>query len=297
MLRTAQRRHYDRFRRVYECRFPAEFTNDQVINFLRALAGMPLPLPFMPAHTVVFDVYGDVTGIRFFLSIPGHVVADVESWFRSHIIGGSLTMLKPDPLAEAGWDRAREVKTSSINHMLDMKSPAGSLVTLLSGFSSLGPDEAALMQIVVLRAHFRETPETPPEAKAKLDERNFLVVTRVASRGERAQVLINRLYSNLTHMDSIKMRVGYRHTREGAVKDRIRRRSGVLIYPSTLNVPELSVLIGFPFGEPNVAGLPRGRARHLAPDYAIPAVGGAGVGYSSFPGSKTGDWPSRLAAS
>jgi hypothetical protein len=284
MLRNWQRRHYDHMRRVYQCHFPAEFDNARVVNFLRAVAGLPLPRPGMPAHTLVFDVYGDVTGIRFFLSIPGHVVAEVESWFRSHIVGGSLTMLKPDPLDTAVWDRAREVKTSSINHMLDMKSPDGSLVTLLSGFSSLGPDEAALMQIVILPAHFREVPETPPEAKAKLAERNFLTLARIAARGERAEVLINRLYANLTHMDNLKMRVTYRSTRSRIVKERIRLRSGTLIYPSTLNIPELSVLVGFPFGAPNVAGLPRGRARHLPPDYSIPAVGGAGVGFSSFPG-------------
>src|SRR4051794_25786461 len=92
-----QRREVDHYRRTFQVFFPRELGHDNVLNFMRALSGLPSPKPFHPPQTVVFDTYADETGVKHFLSVPGHLVRDVEGFFRAHI-GGSLIPVQDDPI-------------------------------------------------------------------------------------------------------------------------------------------------------------------------------------------------------
>jgi len=248
-----------------------------------------------PVHTVVFDTFADVTVIKHYLSIPGHVVADVESLFRTQIAGGSLIKAEHDLVAMTSWGEVVELGTSNAYIPLRIDSPEAVAATILSGFSPLKPDEAVLLQWVVTPTRHQAVPE--PErtswfsaevdasrAKAKLTEPLFLAVGRLASKGESAEGLIRRLYTGLSSTHAYRMKFTRQVATRNHLTERIRRRSGMLVFPATLNALELSVVIGYPFGAPNVPGLPMGRARHLAPDHMIPSEGGIGVGRSSFPG-------------
>ncbi len=210
VVRSRQRRRHDRYRRIYLCNFPRDLPHGAVLNFVRALSGLPTPRFMQPVHTVVFDTFADVTGIKHYLSIPGHVVADVESLFRTQIAGGSLIKAEHDLVAMTSWGEVVELGTSN--------------------------------------------------------------------------AYIPRLYTGLSSTHAYRMKFTRQVATRNHLTERIRRRSGMLVFPATLNALELSVVIGYPFGAPNVPGLPMGRARHLAPDHMIPSEGGIGVGRSSFPG-------------
>jgi hypothetical protein len=133
VVRNSQRRKHDHYRRTYRANFPRELPHDAVLNFLRALSGLPTPRLFQPVHTVVFDTFADVTGIRHYLSIPGHVVADVESLFRTHISGGSLIKAETDPIIDTAWDEVVELGTSSAHVPLRIGSPEGQDQLTLAG--------------------------------------------------------------------------------------------------------------------------------------------------------------------
>jgi hypothetical protein len=278
--RGVQRRKYDHMRRTYVAHFPADLPHDAVLNFLRALSGLPTPRLFEPVHTVVFEIYADVTGVTHLISIPGHVVADVEGYFRTHIVGGSLVKAE---LEMPSWDQVAEFKTTSSDKTLNIPSPEAVAATILSGFSPLKADQAVLMQWVISPIDPNRHPAITPENKDKYSERNFLSVCRLASLGPDADTLIRHLFTSLASTHAQGMRFVKRTVPSKQVKERIWRRSGMLAYPSTFNAKELSVLLGFPFGAPNVPGLPRGRARHLAADHMIP-TDGVVIGRSSFPG-------------
>lgn len=279
-LRNAARHRVDHFRRTYQARFPRDLPHDAVLNFVRSLSGLPTPKPLQPGHTVVFETYADVTGILHYISIPGHVVADIESLFRTHIAGGSLVKVNEQAdLVNIDWDKVNELSTTSVQIPLRIGSPDAVAATILSGFSPLKQDQAVLMQVVMMPSHHHAV---TPETKEKLSEPNFLAVMRLASKGEDADTLIRRLYTALASMHTYGMRFKFRGFERG-IQKRLRARSGMAVYPSIFNAKELSVLLGYPFGGPNVPGLPMGRARHLAADHMIPTVG-VGIGSSSFPG-------------
>ena len=233
-LRGVQRRKYDHMRRTYVAHFPADLPHDAVLNFLRALSGLPTPRLFEPVHTVVFEIYADVQGITHLISIPGHVVADVESLFRTHIVGGSLVKAE---LEMPSWDEVAELKTTSSSIPLRISDPNAVAATILSGFSPLKAGQAVLMQWVVSPGqHHQVTPET----KEKLSEPNFLSVCRLASLGPDADALIRHLFTSLASTHTYGMRFVRRSVPDKQVKDRIWRRSGMLVYPSIFNAKELS---------------------------------------------------------
>jgi hypothetical protein len=280
-IREHQRHTNDRYRRTYLANFPRELPLEAVLNFMRSLSGLPAPQFLQPVQSVVLDAYGDVNGIKHYLSIPGHVVADVESLFRTHIVGGSLVKADTDLVTSTGWDQVVELGTSAGHDHKPLRSPTPNAVTatILSSFSPLKTDEAVLIQWVVTPSRLRD----PSVDKDKLSEPNFLAVGRLASKGEDAERLIRRIFTGLRSTQDYTVKFKRRHVMGSAIRERIVERSGVLAFPITFNALELAIVSAFPFGGPNVPGLPMGRARHLAPDNMIPQTGLV-LGRSSFPG-------------
>jgi hypothetical protein len=65
----------------------------------------------------------------------------------------------------------------------------------------------------------------------------------------------------------------------------VRLAAGMHQYPAKLTASDLSALLAWPVGSPNIAGLPRGRTRHLPATEAVPREG-AVIGRSTFPGDE-----------
>jgi hypothetical protein len=66
---------------------------------------------------------------------------------------------------------------------------------------------------------------------------------------------------------------------------RVNRAQSPLIFPARLAVSEFVPLIAWPLGEPQIAGLPVARSRHLPAPSTIPSVGRL-IARSTFPGNE-----------
>ncbi|MBL7487181.1 ATP-binding protein [Frankia sp. AgB1.9] len=278
-MRSNQRNHYHRSRRVYEASFPADLTHDRVLAFIRSLHGMPRPGVLGRPHAVVFEVYADARGIKHLVSFPDHVQADVEGLFRTHL-GGTLVKLGDDPAA-GRWDRAVEVGLTNEVAALRLAPPEAAARTILSQLSSLASQDALILQWVLYPGRHRASDQ--PESKEKLAEPNFRAVSRLASRGPNADRLMHRLRSGLKAMERYGVSFRQQAASASAVRRRLAQRSGVVAGWSGYSAPELAVLLAFPFGSPDVPGLPSGRARRLAPAVSIPRAGLV-LARSNYPG-------------
>lgn len=296
LVRLHQRRRGDRERRVYLASFPRDLPHDAVLNFVRALSGLPAPRLMQPTHTVVFDTYADASGIQHYLSIPRNVTAGVEALFRTHIAGGSLVRVAVDPVTTTPWDEAVELKTSSARLPLRIARPEATTATLLSKFAPLADDEAVLMQWVLLRAHAElgsitnlsnasKADADRTRLKEKLSEPLFLAVGRVGAKGHKARDHIASVRDGLASTHAQGMVFRKRAVSSGAARERIHGRVAPLVFPCHLNAREVSAVLGFPFGTPNVPGLPVSRSRQLAATRTIPSRGFV-VGKSNFPGDE-----------
>ena len=281
-MKSYKDREADASRRTYLITFPRDVDSASVLNFIRALGGLPKPQMFKATHTIAFETYADVRGIKHYLSIPPHVIANVESLLRTHIVGSALS---PAEVPDVGWDEAIELGMNNAHVPLRIGSPEAVTATILSSFSPLQSDQAVMMQWIVTPTRPRQIPdrgEDKGRLKAKVDDVMFLAVGRIAGKGKDASSLVRRLYMGLASTHSQGVHFTKRAVLRGALLKRIANRSGVIAYPCSFNASELTAIVGFPVGSPNVAGLPQGRARHLAPDTMI-RRGGIVLGKSNFP--------------
>jgi hypothetical protein len=302
LQRTHQQRQADATRRTYVATYPRDVAHVGVLNFFRGLSGLPKPSLLSPVHAVVFEAYADETGIKHFVSIPGHVVADVEGQLRTHVAGAALTPLEAerDPVARTAWTHATEYGTSAAHVPLRIEAPEAIIATILSNFHPLKPGQAVVMQWVVT-----PTRGTPPSAsnptslswplplgqvdysqhKEKNRDRLFLATVRIAARGEDAASLVRRIYSGLASTHAHGMRFRPLVSARGRLVQRVQERRSPVVFRAHVNALELSALVAIPAGGPNVPGLPQGRTRYLAPDHSVPRQGLV-LGAANFPGAE-----------
>jgi hypothetical protein len=270
----------DRMRRTYLISFPRSMSHDEVLAFVRSLSGMPAPKFLQPVHGVVFETYADVNGIKHLLHIPGHVHEDVDGWLTTHINGASLTPLsdQDDPVANTVWQGV-ELSMRGADTPIRIGTPEGVAATVLSAFSTLPADSAVVLQWILFRGH-HQAPVGDKNYVAKVNDATFNAVARIGATGEDADRLIRGVYAALSTTHAYGVKFTKRPRRN--ISERIAQRKGTLAYPIFLNATELTVLMGWPFGAPNVAGLSGSKARHLAPDQMIDTEGVV-VASSNYP--------------
>ena len=208
MYRKALQQQADSGRRTYTATFPRDVAHDAVLDFVRALSGPLRPATLQPASTVVFEVYGDVRGLRFFVSIPRLVTEGIEGLLTTHIPGlVAEAVLEPDdPITATKWDRVVEFGTSTAHAPLRIGSPAAVVAGLLSCFANLKDGDALAQQWVITGARplgkLNEGKTTWPrkaidaeQHKKKHSDATFLAVGRLAAKGEAPDNLMRRLTS------------------------------------------------------------------------------------------------------
>ncbi|MFD4554446.1 type IV secretory system conjugative DNA transfer family protein [Streptomyces sp. NPDC058469] len=296
----ATQRPVDDSRRTYLVTFPREVAHDSVLNFIRALSGLPKPRLLRRIHTVVFETYADAAGIKHYMSIPGHVVADVEGQLRTHVPGASLLAIESteDFIGLTTWDHVLEIGMSHGAVPLHIVKPEAVVATMLTPFSPLKPRQSVMMQWVISPAKRQAPPAKkdedrrppwpnkhvdPARRRDKLKEPTFIAMARIAAGGPDAEDVTQRVYGALASTHSYGVSFTKLLGSQKAKQERLKARATSLVLPCHLNAYELSAVIGIPFGMPNVPGLPQGRARHLAPDASIPSTGVL-VGTSTYPG-------------
>jgi len=299
-LLMARQVRTDEARRTYLCIFPREVAHDAVLNFVRAMSGLPKPKLFHRVHTVVFETFADAAGIKHYMSIPGHVVADVEGLLRTHVPGASLLAIEDteDFIRLTEWDHVVELGMSNGAAPLHIVKPEAVVATILSHFSPLKDGQSVVLQWVTTPAKSQAPPtkssdeKLPPwpwkpvdaaKRRDKLKEPTFIAIGRIAASGKDAKDLTQRVYGGLASTHAHGVHFTKRLGRQKNKQQRLKERTTALALPCQFNALELTALLGVPFGTPNVPGLPMGRARHLAPDSTIPSSGIV-IGTSTFPG-------------
>lgn len=261
----------DRMRRTFEVSFPRDLSLDQVLAFIRALSGLALPKPWQPAYGVAFELYANEEGKRYFISLPGHVEAEVDNWLSHFIDGASIEAVTEDVVAASDW-RAVELGLTSTRRPLDIKNPRDITAGISACFNGFQAGEVGVMQWLVTPS--RPYPSTP-ETKDKLSDKTYNATLRLGAAGAQPEQVLRRIYAGLSVAHTFGVKFKRRLVHDAAGK--LRRRAWVPC-PVFLNATELAGLLGWPFGEFSA----RIRARVLAPDNMIDREGIV-LGASNFP--------------
>lgn len=278
----------DRSRRSYELHFPRDLTHQAVVDFLRSLAGLTVPvtLAITGKPSIAFEIEADVKGIHHHLAVPRHLADYVVSQLRGQLPGVRLTLEQRQP--QRRFHRAVELGLTSQQVPLRIGSAEAVTTTILGSLHPLVEGQSVLLQWIVIPAR-AERPRPDDKAHAaKHADHIFHAVGRIAANGidqDDASRLIHRTYLALASIRSFGVTFKYLRISDGRLNKRVVQGTTPFEMHCLLNTSELATLIAFPIGNPQLPGLPMGRSRHLPADAAIPDQGIV-FGLSNFPGAE-----------
>lgn len=285
--------------------------DDRVTAWVRSISGTLRagPSRFVGVPTIAFEMWASTDGIVHRMKVPWQHTEYVIPQLRSLVPGIRVTPEDDFPMHQ--WTRGVEVGLTNSARQLRIFSPADVSASLLASVQALEPGEVVVIQWVVSPA----VPEHKPvhsvsktqemkwrnmfhgdlasrdeidDRRAKLDEPNMLAVLRVAAKAKtdvRADHLIYRVKAALASTRGPATKFVKRFVSDHRLQERIRNASGSLYFPMQLSAKELTALIAWPIGNPNVPGLPAPLSRHLPPTEAVPSIGRV-IGRSTFPGAE-----------
>lgn len=302
--------HHNRRRRDSACIaliFPADLRIEQVQAWLQAVWGT-LRMGSVP---LALEVLQTDRGVQHFLRLPREHAGYVVDQLRALVPNVHAEQVEPD--YTGGWMVVAELGEMNTARALRVGKPEPTAASLLASMGGLRPGERLLMQWVISPAAAEKMPvfHKPPhvsgigmnllmtalatpkeeveERRAKLAQPNFDAVLRLAATAEtrvRATHLMQRPETALASVSGNGngfSRLPVQDVR--ALHHRVRLAMGMHQYPAKLTATDLSALMAWPVGSPNIAGLARGRTRHLPATEAVPRVG-ALIGRSTFPGNE-----------
>jgi hypothetical protein len=304
----------DAGRHVYRLSFPRGVKTDQVVTFLRSLAGLRPPRGWLlGVDSCVFEVIAWAGGIEHRLRVPAQRAEAVLAQLRTAIPGvGAVPVENP---AVRSADFAREIRLTDSTRPIRTDQPeavAASILTALES-ASLREGEVLTWQWTVWAvptgqptpAHTGQTAigwlnqllgtPTPSDKqdraarRTKLAEPMFGAVGRVgaasAARGRSGQ-LVGRVVGTAHQLSTAGARLTTRLVPPRQAAARIARATTPLgAPPAHLNARELATAIAWPIGDNLVVpGLRLGGSRPLPPAAELPQTGRV-VGTSTWPGS------------
>lgn len=308
-VKIFDQRSHDSNRKTYKLAFPRDLEEERVAAWVRSISGTLRPSSFhlSGSPTVVFELWATHEGITHRIKVPWQHADYVVSQLRSLVPGVRVT--PEDEYPHKHWTRAVEVGLSGKHRPLRIMSAADMSASLLASVQALGTDEALLVQWVMTPA----IPSKPPvherarsaemrlehflhgnmadrdeinDRRAKLEEPNLLGVLRVgavATTNERADHLIYRVRAALASSRGPSTRFVKRVVGAKTLQQRIDDAAGSFAFPVQLSVSEMSALIAWPIGSPNIQGLPPAMSRHLPANETVPRDGRV-IGRSNMPG-------------
>jgi hypothetical protein len=301
--------------------FPVDLTAKPVISWLHTIGGL-LPsgasrLFGSPWPVLVFELFSSSQGLTYRLRVPALHAAYVTTQLRTLIPGIRVTPTGT-PTRPAAPTRVVELGMRRLDRTVRVTEPAAVSASLLASLRSerLDQAEAIAMQWVIAPA----VPERPPEPlsamrfagrrsvllselmttsqgtkddlndkRSKLSLTTVLAVVRLAAiartdeRARRILVPVRRA------LRSVQTPVNGFHRRlapQQLLRRRLVQARAPWLFPAQLSATELAALLAWPLDNPQVAGMPRARTRHLPATGALPSRGGPVVMHSDFPGDE-----------
>ncbi len=319
-MRAKSQIRKDEDRETYLVAFPQELDSDRVLAWLRSISGT-LPKrssSSLAKNTLVFETWATSAGITHRLMIPRSAAEYVATQLRAH--GQGITVVKDDSRPELEWTDGVEVGMSSPLRQLRVKKHSDLAASLLGSVSALRDGETVLTQWVVtparlehlparedhvrsadfhvraalLSAPLQATSDELQDRRAKLDEPNVIGIGRIMAHTDnpkRAAELVLRVESALSAANSaanyFKSKTpGKSFFSTDTMRKLVQRANeaaSVMLFPAQFSLTELAGVIGWPIGQPFVAGLSRSTSRRLFPTSDVPEVGRR-LGFSNYEG-------------
>lgn len=310
-MRFFDQRDRDKNRKTYRLTFPSDLDAEQVTAWIRSISGTlrSTRTGIAGVPTVAFELVATSAGMQHRIKVPWQYADYIVTQMRSLVPGIRVT--PEDEFATFYWTKAVEVSLTHSSRSLRIYDPAVTSASLLASMQALEAGEAVIMQWVVTPA----VPEHPPsynrsrshqmdmhtlmdgamaskdevtDRRSKLVEPNVLGVLRVgakANTNDRADHLIYKVRASLASTRSPATRFTKRVVSKRALQERIYKASGSLIFPIQLSARELTALVAWPLGQPNVVGLPSPLSRQIAAPQSVPLEGRI-IGLSNMPGNE-----------
>jgi hypothetical protein len=267
---------FDRKRKTYRLDYPKDMTAEQVNAFIRSISGSLRLRKFSAAPSMATEMWGTEEGLTHYIKIPNGYEDQVKPQLRGHIRGLSLTLVE-EPMRRV-WAQTAEFGIVNSGHQLFIRDPAESALTLLNSFE-IKEGQTMMVQIVFspigrksLPQHDdTQTRDAVNDQRAKLDDINVAAVIRVgtvAPTKKEARQLLGRIRAVFKSMGD-RARFVDRYTTAAGRQRGIDSAMTPLSFPMQLSARELSALLGWPFGAPQIVGLPAYRARQFPPATSI----------------------------
>lgn len=325
MVRYIKQHQYDEDRVFYELNHPQGLEQQQVLFFLRAIStslkkGGGL---VSGVETFVFETVATDRGIKNVMGVKQDAAGYVINQLRTHLPGLRAEPINREYADQISY--AVEIGMTNPMRTLHIPDGRALSHSILASIQALKPGEIVVLQWVVTPAkidsvkrdwngnvqqeragslknwvtalsmapfgEILDTTATSDEIKtreAKFVEPNVQAIGRVGTYSPnpaRVGVLVGPVVTALRSAKSTstsfrELPAVFRDV-VGAMKEAATPSK----FSAQLNAAELSAVIGWPLGQPHVAGLPQGSARHLPATEVIPREGRV-LGTSNFPGGE-----------
>jgi hypothetical protein len=297
--------------RSFELLFPADLSAKQVLPWVHALGGLLVsgPRRLFGVRSCVLELLADDHGLHYTLTAAATHADYLANLLRTHLPGVRVEPTSAE--TKQTWTIAVELGMRRHRQTLHVPDPASVSTSLLASLREIRRGECAVLQWVVTPALHERPPAQsrssqmrlfggrsialpqPPsdrilDQRDKLDGPNLLGVLRVgirASSEARAGHLLGSVRGALGSLRTVENSLQRRVVPQRVVRRRITDRRVPLLYPAQLTSVELVALLGWPIGNPQIAGLPQARTRHLPATESI-ARRGRELAISNFPGAE-----------
>lgn len=300
----------DRQRTIYRIEaFPLELDEAALTAWLRTLTGtlQPPVISLGPSPSIVFEAWGDGTGITFRLRVPSKHREHVIGQLHSHLPG--LHVREEPAYPPHDWQHAVELKLTHPGRSLDIDSGEALSTTMRTPLQQLGDHERVLMQWVVTPA-IRSSPPAVPQARPtrgqrlsggryverdelnerrkKLGEPNLLAALRIGANADtpgRAEQLVATVCQAVASARGAKASFVKRLANPERVKQRCEAASTPYMFPIRLSLSEFAGLLGWKLGKDFVPGVAVTTTRRLPAHPLIPSTGRI-LGLSNMSGQR-----------
>lgn len=311
LVKGLNQQNRDGGRQTYVLSFPTDLDADRILAWVRSVSGTKKSWwnGLRGKSTIAFELRSTPQGIQHRIKIPWQNAAD---YIIPQLRLQGVRVTPDDDPPHRKWTKVVELGLAHSARTLSIYNHADAAATILTSTAYLHENETVLVQLIVTPTSRRKLPiyreaqsihpgirqvlikgnaasrDEVNERRQKLSEPNFLAVLRiavVANTDVRADHLVHRVYQALASLQGPSTRFIFRRwVTQKLLKERVdKAATSAVILPMQLSASEVGVLTLFPIGNPNVAGLPPTRARHIPASELVPRTGIV-LGKSNMPG-------------
>ncbi|MDI9934669.1 hypothetical protein QM806_04270 [Rhodococcus sp. IEGM 1351] len=304
-MKQDSQKQLDSDRVSYDIVFPRDLSEDRVKAFINSIgSNLRRSSFFGGTRSVVFETWATDRGISHRIRIPSRDAEYLVGQIEAHMSGIDLSPTPKSDLLDFKFGATLHLtdpaRTIRISNARDYSAK------ILKSVQSDHPDEAVVLQWIISHSDrakisdgaassapiwkavlfgTKATNDDLQDLRAKASEQNFSAVGRVAATAKN-EPRAKRLVEDVVR--ALKSENGQNKFRATSIPNKHLDRlvNGAvtpIVRDVQFSVSELSALVGWPVGDPQIPGLSQGSARRFPATEAI-AREGRLLGHSNVPG-------------